>query len=294
MTEDDERPAEDIPRTPSATWSSFLEAGTAVGSVTDGPRASSAPGSQADLQSSWPVYGVPSRTEKAAVASLWFSIGGILVPPTAIAGIVLGILGRSRINRSEEPAKGLGLAMSGIVVGVAALAVWTIALIGVLSKTSSPSPSAVVVEPFGSSSDRALARTELLPRSAYPAGWTGVGGWTSLVNNYQSYFSISPDQTTQLNGCLGPRMTHVDTYPATVADQEYADPKSRFKDTYGARLWVDDAVSVFPTVVEAEADAEAASNPMALVCQFRYWGPSLIEDLAPEFGSSRLTLLRWS
>ena len=292
--DEEERPAADIPGTPSGSWSSLLEPGAVEDSVSDGSRGSSPLSPRVESQSGWPVYGVPERrrTERTAVASLWCSIGGILIPPAAIVGIVLGFVGRSRINRSEGLATGSRLAMSGIVIGVAALGVWMIVLFSGLSPssspTSSPTSSVVVVEPFGSSSDRALARAELVARSAYPAGWTGVGGWTALINNNQSYFSISPDQTSQLDGCLGLTMSQVDAYPATAADQEYADPKSRIHDTYGATLWVNDAVSVFPTVADAEADAEGASNPVALLCQFRYWGPSLIQDLAPAFGSGEV------
>ncbi len=286
--EDDERPAEDIPGTSSEGWSSLLEVGAVADPVTDGQGGLPTRSRRLDSHSGWPVYGIPerSRTEKAAVASLCCSIGGILLPPAAVVGIVLGFVGRSRIRRSEELAKGLRLAVAGIIIGIAALGLWAIALVGVLSPK--PSPSVVVVEPFGSLADQSLARSELVARSSYPAGWSGVGGWTALINNNQSYFSISPDQTPQLEGCLGLAMSHVDAFPATAADQEYADPKSRIRDTYGATLWVNDAVSVFPTVAGAEADAEGASNPMALACQFRYWGPSLIQSLAPEFGSGEV------
>ena len=127
-----------------------------------------------------------------------------------------------------------------------------------------------------------------MARSAYPAGWTGVGGWTALINNNLSYFSVSPESTAALAACLGLGTSHIDAFPAAAADQEYADPHSRIHDTYGATLWVNNAVSVFPTVVDAEADAEGARSPNALACQFRHWGWSLIQDLAPEFGSGEV------
>ncbi len=285
MTDEDEGPGTDIPRSPLGSWPSLLELGAVDDSVGGQSTGSSPPHLGTDSNSDWPVYGVSAtrRTERTAIASLWFSIGGILIPPAAIVGIVLGFVGRSRINKSESLTKGSRLAMSGIVIGIAALGVWTVVLFG----RSSPSPSVVFVT-GGSSSAQALARVELVARSAYPAGWTGLGGWTVYVNNNQSYFSVSPDQTSALDGCLGVRTSHVDAYPAIAADQEYAEPNSRVHDTYGATLWVNDAVSVFPTVADAVADFEATNNPKALVCQFRYWGPSLIQDLAPAFGSSEL------
>src|SRR5664280_533089 len=74
---------------------------------------------------------------------------------------------------------------------------------------------------------------------------------------------------------LGGTTTPGDPAPAEAEDQAYVDTRAPSSSTYGSSLWMADVVDVYPTIAGAVLDAEAARNPKALACLFRYWGPGL-------------------
>jgi hypothetical protein len=71
------------------------------------------------------AYGGPSvdaKTNGLAVASLVCSCVGVLFTPGAILGVIFGFVARSQIRRSQGTQKGDGLALAGIIVGFALIA----------------------------------------------------------------------------------------------------------------------------------------------------------------------------
>ena len=119
--------------------------------------------------------------------SLVCSLAGFVTGLTAMLGIVFGFVARARITRSEKSAKGRTLATSGIILGLVAL-VWATVVI-------------VVAVHEADGNDLSLATSQLLPKSAYPAGWQGEG--QDLGNDGANYFAeTTPDMATSLEGCL--------------------------------------------------------------------------------------------
>lgn len=86
---------------------------------------------------------VPRPTNGLAVASLVCSVGGIVIwpiwPLTAIAGIILGFVAKSMIDKEGRAQGGRGLALAGIIVGfcVVGIAIIVIALIIAAATSSS-------------------------------------------------------------------------------------------------------------------------------------------------------------
>ena len=62
-----------------------------------------------------------------AVGSLVCSILGFMIPPSMIAGLVMGYVSRGQIRRTGE--RGDGVAISGLVVGYIALAFWALLVV---------------------------------------------------------------------------------------------------------------------------------------------------------------------
>jgi hypothetical protein len=167
---------------------------------------------------------------------------------TAILGIVFGLIARARIARSEGAAKGRVVALSGIVIGLIAL-VWATVIIVV-----------AIREADGTA--LALARSQLLPRSAYPTGWQGQG--TYLSNDNASYFvQDTPQIVAQMETCLHMASVPVDANPTEAADQPYSPSSSS--------LWASDTVDVFSSTAAAASDAIASGKPNAVACQFQAW-----------------------
>jgi uncharacterized RDD family membrane protein YckC len=85
----------------------------------------------------WPMYGywasmrfVP-KTNGLAIASLVCSIGGLLfVGVPSVLGVIFGFVSRSQVRRSVGTQTGDGLALSGIIVGFAVIALWLALIIG--------------------------------------------------------------------------------------------------------------------------------------------------------------------
>lgn len=73
----------------------------------------------------------PPRTSALAVISLVFGIVGWLPVPVigSIVAIVTGHLARSEIRRDPQGLEGDGLAIAGLVLGYAALALWVLAIL---------------------------------------------------------------------------------------------------------------------------------------------------------------------
>lgn len=66
-------------------------------------------------------------TNKLAIGSIVASVLGLLCGIGSIIGIVLGALALNQIKRSREG--GYGLAVAGIVIGVAAMAIWIVMMV---------------------------------------------------------------------------------------------------------------------------------------------------------------------
>ncbi len=221
-------------------------------SQTDGPRSpASAPPTDA-----WPTAsgGRPDavdatpRTDRFAVASICCSAAGFVTGVTAILGIAFGFVARTRLARSGGSAKGRGLALGGIVLGLVAL-LWVSLVVVVMIREADGAPMA-------------LATSELLPRSAYPAGWQGQG--TELANDDASYFAqATPQEVVQLETCLHMRTAPVDGNPTEAADQPY--------DARSAPLSASDTLDVFSSTAAAAADAVASGKPNAVACLFQVW-----------------------
>ena len=72
----------------------------------------------------------PPRTSALAVISLVFGIVGWLPVPVigSIVAIVTGHLARAEIRRDPQGLEGDGLAIAGLVLGYAALALWVLTI----------------------------------------------------------------------------------------------------------------------------------------------------------------------
>ena len=83
-----------------------------------------------------PMPFVP-KANGLAIASLVCSIGGLLfVGVPSVLGVIFGFVSRSQVRRSAGSQTGDGLALAGIIVGFAVIAVW-VALIAVSATTGS-------------------------------------------------------------------------------------------------------------------------------------------------------------
>lgn len=83
-----------------------------------------APGYPTDY---WPSEGVAAGTNGLAIASLIASFTGLLCGIGGIVGIVLGTIALDQIKRTRQD--GYGMAVAGIVIGVATLIVGLIVMI---------------------------------------------------------------------------------------------------------------------------------------------------------------------
>lgn len=76
-----------------------------------------------------------------AIAALVCSIFGLFVwGVPGVVGLILGIISRRHINRSEGRETGGGMALAGIIIGAIAIVVWigiTVLIIVVASNSSS-------------------------------------------------------------------------------------------------------------------------------------------------------------
>ncbi len=125
--------------------------------------------------------------------------------------------------------------------------------------TSAPSPTttAVSAPTATTASDVALANAELLPTSAYPAGWQSQG--PSSTNTQASFFGGAPPSgLATMAHCLGIDASTVDPNPAEAAAPEYDDPNSN--------VTVTESVEVYPTAAAAAVDVHATASPKAPAC----------------------------
>jgi hypothetical protein len=102
-----------------------------------------------------------------------------------------------------------------------------------------------------------LARSEILPASAYPSGWKSYG--TSTEFKGLSYFAGFPEHDAALlASCLQIPTTNIQTNPVEIAGQRYNGRKSS--------LAVSENLEVFRSADVAAIDAEAAGNPRTPIC----------------------------
>jgi hypothetical protein len=201
----------------------------------------------------------PRRTDRLAVWSLVCSLAGFLTGLTAVLGIVFGLAARHRIARSQGSKTGRGLALSGILVGVAALA-WTVVAVEVAIRAADDASIN-------------LAWSEVLPSSTYPSGWMGQGPY--LENDGANFFSpdLTQQDARQVAACLHMRPAPIQTDPVEAASQPYGPPNSS--------LTAQDTVDVFSSTAAASYDAIASGNPDGPHClmlnpdSFRYAGDYL-------------------
>jgi hypothetical protein len=211
------------------------------------PPAASAPPSSDDVP-----------MERLAVASLVCSIAGLLTGVTALVGVVLGFVARTRIRRSDTPRQGRGLATAGVIVGLADIVVALVVVVAVLA-----------AQPSG---DKALALHELLPLNAEFPTWSAQGSDSELTQ--ASFFGgdTGADLAAAAQ-CVGMTTAGVDAFPVEVPSEAYSPASGNFT--------VNDTVDVFPTAGEAAKDAAAAAFPVSMKCQSWY----TTTDLGPDYGT---------
>ena len=200
----------------------------------------------------------PTPRDSMAVASLVCALVGVLVGLGAILGIVFGFVARSRIKAAAGATKGSGMALAGIIIGVVAL-VGNVAVVSVvLSHRGTPAVTSST-SVFGgdpTAADAALARSEALPASAFPSGFTSPGG-SSASSSGGFYGGYSDGQVRTLATCLGRSTAHVDTDPAEYTGHQY-------QDQIGDNL--SENVEVYPSTVDAVTDVSALADPHAASC----------------------------
>jgi hypothetical protein len=103
----------------------------------------------------------------------------------------------------------------------------------------------------------ALARSEVLPASAYPSGWKGYGPSTAFRG--LSYFAGFQNNSAELLArCLGIPTSDIETSPVEIAGQRYNGSSSD--------LAVSENIEVFRSPAVAAIDAEAAANESTPTC----------------------------
>jgi Domain of unknown function (DUF4190) len=69
-------------------------------------------------------YAQQSETNGMAIGSLIASVVGLMVPISSIVGIVLGSVAINQIKKTRQP--GYGMAIAGIVIGIATLVTYVV------------------------------------------------------------------------------------------------------------------------------------------------------------------------
>jgi Domain of unknown function (DUF4190) len=73
--------------------------------------------------------GAPSKTNGLAIAALVCGIAGFILFIPAVLGIIFGFIARAQIKNSNRTQKGEGMALAGIIVGFAWLAVLVLIIV---------------------------------------------------------------------------------------------------------------------------------------------------------------------
>ena len=72
---------------------------------------------------------IPNQTtDIMAILSICFSVGGLILGPLAILGVIFGHLARSRMRNSPEIG-GHGLATAGLIVGYVLIGLWVLGVL---------------------------------------------------------------------------------------------------------------------------------------------------------------------
>ena len=125
------------------------------------------------------------------------------------------------------------------------------------SASSTTTTSGMSTVPATSSTGaRALAKSEVLPASAYPSGWKGYGPSTEItgLSNFAGFYK---KDAALLASCLQIPTTDIQTDPVEIAGQRYNGRKS---------LAASENLEVFSSAVVAATDTEAAANPRMPDC----------------------------
>jgi hypothetical protein len=73
--------------------------------------------------------GTPSKTNGLAIAALVCGIAGFILFIPAVLGIIFGFIARAQIKNSNRTQRGEGMALAGIIVGFAWLAVLVLIIV---------------------------------------------------------------------------------------------------------------------------------------------------------------------
>jgi hypothetical protein len=143
------------------------------------------------------------------------------------------------------------------------------------STTTTKATTTTTTSATNAAADTALAKTQLLPASAYPAGWTGQG--SGSTNTQASFFGgTDAAGVAAMVHCLGIPAASVNANPAEAADQEYDDPNSS--------TTVTDTVDVYPSPAQALVDVQAAASPKAPGCVNSLIVPGKSQQIAQQIG----------
>ena len=111
----------------------------------------------------------------------------------------------------------------------------------------------------------ALAESEALPTSAYPAGWREAGPNGGGGIKDQSYLGgYSPHQAARLESCLRLAASEVQTNPVELPGQLYVDPATH--------LGVAEYIEIFRSAHAAAIDVQAAGSHRTPGCNKRMGG----------------------
>jgi hypothetical protein len=125
-----QRPSQDEPR-----WQPQWQQGSPLGDQAEQAEQTEGQQQQQPWQQQNPQWQPSPRTPGKAIASLILSIVGILFCPYifSVLGLVFGYMARGEIQRAAGGLAGEGLALAGIIISWAGLAVWTLFFVAVFT-----------------------------------------------------------------------------------------------------------------------------------------------------------------
>lgn len=139
-----------------------------------------------------------AKTSKSALWSLICGIGSLLICFATIPAVILGIVGLTKIKKSNGALKGNGLAITGLVMGVIMMAFWVI--VGIIAAIAIPGMIQIREKAHGLRAKNEMRsivtslETYYVDNGAYP---TDAQGLQILVKNNQgqSYLDTIPNDS---------------------------------------------------------------------------------------------------
>lgn len=114
----------------------------------------------------------------------------------------------------------------------------------------------------------ALAKSELLPSSAFPKGWKGYGS-SSEIEQLSFYAGYYKNDAALLAKCLGIPSVDIQTDPVEAAGQRYNGK---------APLAASENIEVFSSATSAAVDVESAGDPSTPRCDKHLPGSTTGEE----------------